>query len=68
MVDRAGNAVSTTTTLNFSYGFGLVAEGTGVLLNNEMDDFSAKTGSVNATASWVARPMPWRPGPGRFPR
>ncbi|WP_018045920.1 gamma-glutamyltransferase [Methylobacterium sp. 88A] len=48
VVDRAGNAVSTTTTLNFSYGLGLVAEGTGVLLNNEMDDFSAKTGSVNA--------------------
>lgn len=48
VVDAAGNAVSTTTTLNFSYGIGLVAEGTGVLLNNEMDDFSAKTGSVNA--------------------
>ncbi|POR43778.1 gamma-glutamyltransferase [Methylobacterium sp. V23] len=48
VVDAAGNAVSNTTTLNFSYGLGLVAEGTGVLLNNEMDDFSAKPGALNA--------------------
>ncbi|MCJ2034234.1 gamma-glutamyltransferase [Methylobacterium sp. J-068] len=48
VVDVAGNAVSNTTTLNFSYGLGLVAEGTGVLLNNEMDDFSAKPGALNA--------------------
>ncbi|HEX8417943.1 MAG TPA: gamma-glutamyltransferase [Methylobacterium sp.] len=48
VIDSAGNAVANTTTLNFSYGLGLVAEGTGVLLNNEMDDFSAKTGSPNA--------------------
>ncbi|WP_082504106.1 gamma-glutamyltransferase [Methylobacterium sp. Leaf117] len=48
VVDGAGNAVSNTTTLNFSYGIGLVAEGTGVLLNNEMDDFSAKPGARNA--------------------
>ena len=48
VVDGAGNAVSNTTTLNFSYGLGLVAEGTGVLLNNEMDDFSAKPGAINA--------------------
>jgi gamma-glutamyltranspeptidase/glutathione hydrolase len=48
VVDGAGNAVSNTTTLNFSYGLGLVAEGTGVLLNNEMDDFSAKPGALNA--------------------
>ena len=44
----SGNAVSNTYTLNFSYGIGLVAEGTGVLLNNEMDDFSAKPGVPNA--------------------
>src|SRR5262249_62241861 len=37
VVDRFGNAVTNTTTLNFSYGVGLVAEGTGVLLNNELD-------------------------------
>ncbi|WP_132251854.1 gamma-glutamyltransferase [Methylobacterium segetis] len=48
VVDAEGNAVSNTYTLNFSYGIGLVAEGTGVILNNEMDDFSAKTGARNA--------------------
>ena len=48
VVDRDGNAVANTTTLNFSYGLGLVAAGTGVLLNNEMDDFSAKPGAQNA--------------------
>lgn len=47
IVDKAGNAVSTTYTLNFSYGMGLVAEGTGILLNNELDDFAAKAGAVN---------------------
>src|SRR6516162_6102302 len=39
VVDRFGNAVANTTTLNLSYGLGLVAEGTGILLNNELDDF-----------------------------
>jgi gamma-glutamyltranspeptidase/glutathione hydrolase len=48
VVDRFGNAVSNTYTLNFSYGSGIVATGTGVLMNNEMDDFSAKTGVSNA--------------------
>ena len=48
VVDRFGNAVSNTYTLNFSYGVGLVAEGTGILLNNELDDFSAKPGVPNA--------------------
>ena len=48
VVDSAGNAVSNTYTLNFSYGTGLVAEGTGVLLNNEMDDFAAKRDVPNA--------------------
>ncbi|PKF62697.1 gamma-glutamyltransferase [Psychromonas sp. psych-6C06] len=47
IVDRWGNAVSNTYTLNFSYGMGMVAQGTGVLLNNEMDDFSAKPGEPN---------------------
>src|SRR5262245_41831325 len=45
VIDRDGNAVSNTYTLNFSYGVGLVAEGTGVLLNNELDDFTAKPGT-----------------------
>jgi gamma-glutamyltranspeptidase/glutathione hydrolase len=48
VIDRDGNAVSNTYTLNFSYGVGLVAEGTGVLLNNELDDFTAKPGTENA--------------------
>jgi len=48
VIDRDGNAVSNTYTLNFSYGVGLVAEGTGVLLNNELDDFTAKPGAANA--------------------
>ncbi|WP_445945907.1 gamma-glutamyltransferase [Shewanella sp.] len=47
VVDKFGNAVSNTYTLNFSYGSGLVAAGTGILLNNEMDDFSVKPGSPN---------------------
>jgi gamma-glutamyltranspeptidase/glutathione hydrolase len=48
VVDSRGNAVSNTYTLNFSYGLGLVAEGTGVLLNNELDDFTAAPGASNA--------------------
>ncbi len=47
VIDQYGNAIANTYTLNFSYGTGLVAEGTGVLLNNEMDDFSAKPGVPN---------------------
>jgi gamma-glutamyltranspeptidase/glutathione hydrolase len=48
VVDKEGNAVANTYTLNFSYGLGLVAEGTGVLLNNELDDFAARPGAPNA--------------------
>jgi gamma-glutamyltranspeptidase/glutathione hydrolase len=48
VVDSLGNAVSNTYTLNFPYGVGLVAEGTGVLLNNELDDFTAAPGASNA--------------------
>jgi gamma-glutamyltranspeptidase/glutathione hydrolase len=48
VIDRHGNAVSNTYTLNFSYGSKLVVPGTGILLNNEMDDFSAKAGVPNA--------------------
>jgi gamma-glutamyltranspeptidase/glutathione hydrolase len=65
VVDRYGNAVANTYTLNFSYGVGLVAEGTGVLLNNELDDFAAKPlvpnayGLVGGDAN--------APGPGKRP-
>ncbi len=48
VIDRFGNAVSVTTTLNFSFGCGIVVEGAGFFLNNEMDDFSAKPGVPNA--------------------
>ncbi len=48
VVDRFGNAVSNTYTINFSFGSGIIADGTGVLMNNEMDDFSAKSGVANA--------------------
>ena len=47
VVDKWGNAISNTTTLNGSYGCGLVVRGAGFLLNNEMDDFSAKPGVPN---------------------
>jgi gamma-glutamyltranspeptidase / glutathione hydrolase len=47
IVDRHGNAVANTTTLNDSYGSGIVVRGAGFLLNNEMDDFSAKPGAPN---------------------
>ncbi|MEO1106026.1 MAG: gamma-glutamyltransferase, partial [Pseudomonadota bacterium] len=48
VVDSEGNAVSNTYTLNFSFGVGFGASGTGILLNNELDDFSAKPGVPNA--------------------
>jgi gamma-glutamyltranspeptidase/glutathione hydrolase len=48
VVDKDGNAVSNTYTLNFLFGVGLVADGTGVLLNNELDDFAAKPNAPNA--------------------
>jgi gamma-glutamyltranspeptidase/glutathione hydrolase len=47
IVDREGNAVSVTTTLNDSYGSRTVVTGAGFILNNEMDDFSAKPGAPN---------------------
>ncbi|WP_145129452.1 gamma-glutamyltransferase [Pseudomonas sp. URMO17WK12:I11] len=48
IVDKAGNAVSNTYTLNLDYGSGVVVKGAGFLLNDEMDDFSAKPGAANA--------------------
>jgi gamma-glutamyltranspeptidase/glutathione hydrolase len=47
VLDKEGNAVSTTTTLNGSFGSGIVVAGAGFLLNNEMDDFSVKPGVPN---------------------
>tara|TARA_B100000242_G_scaffold202327_1_gene146541 strand:- start:485 stop:1828 length:1344 start_codon:yes stop_codon:yes gene_type:complete len=48
ILDRWGNAVSNTYTLNTAYGSGIVPTGTGILMNNEMDDFSSKPGHPNA--------------------
>jgi gamma-glutamyltranspeptidase/glutathione hydrolase len=48
IVDGDGDAVANTYTLNLPYGSGLVADGTGILLNNELDDFAAKPGAANA--------------------
>ena len=47
IMDRWGNAVSNTYTINWEFGSGVVVEGAGFLLNNEMDDFSAKPGVPN---------------------
>ncbi|HYX29492.1 MAG TPA: gamma-glutamyltransferase [Pyrinomonadaceae bacterium] len=47
VVDADGNAVSNTYTLNNSYGSAVVAKGTGLLMNDEMDDFAAKPGTPN---------------------
>ncbi len=47
VVDAQGNAVANTYTLNDSFGSGVVAKGTGVVMNNEMDDFAAKPGTAN---------------------
>ena len=65
IVDSSGNAVSNTYTLNFPYGVGLVADGTGVLLNNELDDFTAAPGASNAFGliGFEAN----LPGPGKRP-
>ena len=48
IIDAEGNRVSTTQTVNLLYGSGLIAPGTGVLLNDEMDDFALKPGTPNA--------------------
>jgi len=47
IVDKWGNAVSNTYTLNTAYGSGIIPNGTGILMNNEMDDFSSKPGHPN---------------------
>jgi len=63
IVDQWGNAVSNTYTINWAYGSGVVVGGAGFLLNNEMDDFSAKPGVPNVygvignTANEIQRSM-----------
>ncbi len=65
VIDRFGNAVSNTYTLNFSYGVGLVAAGTGIVLNNELDDFAAKADAPNAYGLLGFEAN--APGPGKRP-
>ena len=48
ILDKWGNVVSNTYTLNTAYGSGIIPTGTGILMNNEMDDFSSKPGYPNA--------------------
>lgn len=65
VMDKDGNAVSNTYTLNFSYGLGLVVEGAGFLLNNELDDFAAAPGAANAYGMLGGAAN--APGPGKRP-
>jgi gamma-glutamyltranspeptidase/glutathione hydrolase len=65
VVDAAGNAVANTYTLNLSFGVGLVADGTGILLNDELDDFAAKPGAPNAFG--LTGGAANAPGPGKRP-
>ena len=65
VVDRDGNAVSNTYTLNFSFGVGMVAAGTGILLNNELDDFAVKPDAPNAYGLLGFEAN--EPGPGKRP-
>ncbi|MGR8981757.1 MAG: gamma-glutamyltransferase, partial [Gammaproteobacteria bacterium] len=48
IIDDEGNRIAATMSINTPFGSGFVAEGTGVLLNNEMDDFSSKPGAMNS--------------------
>ena len=48
VIDKYGNGVSVTTTINLNYGSGIVVDGAGFFLNNEMDDFSSKSGIPNS--------------------
>lgn len=62
VVDAEGNAVSNTYTLNLGFGARFVVPGTGVLLNNEMDDFATKPGSANVFGLVQGEPNKIEPG------
>jgi len=62
VLDREGNVVAATQSINSSYGSGFMAPGTGVLLNNEMDDFSVKPGVPNSYQLLGAEPNAIAPG------
>ena len=65
IADEEGNVVANTYSLNFNYGLGLVADGTGIMVNNELDDFAAKPGVPNAYG--LVGGAANAPGPGRRP-
>jgi len=62
VVDKWGNAVSMTLTINTSFGSGVVARGTGIVLNNEMDDFTTFPGKPNAFGLLQSRANTVQPG------
>ncbi len=62
VVDKQGNAVALTTTVNYGFGSCVVAKGTGVLLNDEMDDFAAQPGVPNAYGLVTGEPNAIQPG------
>ena len=62
MLDKEGNAVSVTTTLNGGYGSRTVVAGAGFLLNDEMDDFSVKPGVANMYGALGAEANAIAPG------
>lgn len=62
VMDSQGNAVAVTTTLNFTFGNSYSVDGAGFLLNNEMDDFSAKPGSPNGFGLLGAKANEIAPG------
>lgn len=62
VIDKDGNAVAMTTTVNYAFGSCLVARGTGVLLNDEMDDFAARPGVPNAYGLVTGEPNAIAPG------
>ncbi|OFX06214.1 MAG: gamma-glutamyltransferase [Alphaproteobacteria bacterium RIFCSPHIGHO2_12_FULL_63_12] len=62
VMDSEGNAVAATTTLNFTFGNSYSVDGAGFLLNNEMDDFSAKAGAPNGFGLLGARANEIEPG------
>jgi gamma-glutamyltranspeptidase/glutathione hydrolase len=62
VIDGAGNAASLTTTVNYMFGSCLVAKGTGVVLNDQMDDFAAQPGTPNAYGLVTGEPNAVAPG------
>jgi gamma-glutamyltranspeptidase/glutathione hydrolase len=62
IVDDAGNAVALTTTINWWYGAGVTIPKTGIVMNNEMDDFASVPGSANGFGLVQGEPNAIAPG------